>query len=904
MTSATTRPSDPDGDSEPTTRPRRASGPRLPRVYIPRHRLWEQLDRATQGAITLLVAPAGAGKTLGVGGWLQTTSVPQAYGATWLQGDDRATGAHLSRLLATPPPDEQKVPADGATWPPLLIVDDAQALSPVTLRNLDHRLSRAPESMRVLLLSRWDLPLTRLVPELLGHFTILRGEVLRLSDSECAELIAEHARTDDPDVIRIVSERTQGWCGALVLAARTVGAARDPAAAAQELAVGDAPVADRVASEVFATLGHRQRHLLLCVAGEGVVRAATAAHLAHDPGAGDVLAELETTGFLVTRVPSQPGQDSESVGDVSYRIHPLLAEVIRRRLVAGGVDVARAQGTVVRAVRLDLAGGRLQHAFRRLVAVDAEEEVADLLSQHGVRLVLGQPSRPDLAGFAEAHPQVVDSRPDIWFPLALDRWIANDVGAAQHWCDRIVARAAADLDNEAPGGEIDPVQLACVRLWRAQLGLEPFYAAIGFAKRVRLSVRSSTVPSDSLDSAMPVLLHELGVAQNWLGDLAEAEAFLTLAVGQSRSRGLDSFAVDALTHLALTEYMSGREHACVGLAQEALTQLDSSQARRMPFTARRASLALLLGDLVDPTTPSEAPDSETPAGEVHRADLTKHFWGRMRDSRMALMSGSVTRAEQVLERPGEYAVLAEMDLPDHLRAVMLVEHAFLAALSSDQASLKSLAQQLQSLHCRGEAALVEGLRADLNGDRRLAASSFEIAAADAIYAQPPTRALALACEAQVLDALGEAETALERLALAATETEVRRNVVPFLGWTRQGTPMRSLLTRLDARSASTWVHELMQALADVPEMMTTFRARTPTPRERASASDSVVRPMLSPREREVLGELARGATYADIAASLFVSENTVKTHVSSLYGKLAVSRRSEALAVARSMHLL
>ena len=55
---------------------------------------------------------------------------------------------------------------------------------------------------------------------------------------------------------------------------------------------------------------------------------------------------------------------------------------------------------------------------------------------------------------------------------------------------------------------------------------------------------------------------------------------------------------------------------------------------------------------------------------------------------------------------------------------------------------------------------------------------------------------------------------------------------------------------------------------------------------------------------EVLIELARGSTYADIAANLFVSENTVKTHISSLYSKLSASRRSEALAVARAMHLI
>ena len=83
-----------------------------------------------------------------------------------------------------------------------------------------------------------------------------------------------------------------------------------------------------------------------------------------------------------------------------------------------------------------------------------------------------------------------------------------------------------------------------------------------------------------------------------------------------------------------------------------------------------------------------------------------------------------------------------------------------------------------------------------------------------------------------------------------------------------------------------------------------FAVSTARPRELEIADDPVVRPHLSPREREVLTELARGATYADIAATLYLSENTVKTHVSSLYGKLAATRRSEALAVARRLRLL
>ena len=71
-----------------------------------------------------------------------------------------------------------------------------------------------------------------------------------------------------------------------------------------------------------------------------------------------------------------------------------------------------------------------------------------------------------------------------------------------------------------------------------------------------------------------------------------------------------------------------------------------------------------------------------------------------------------------------------------------------------------------------------------------------------------------------------------------------------------------------------------------------------------SVVEPAVTPTLSPREYEVLGELARGATYSDIASNLFVSENTVKTHLASIYRKLEVDRRVDALRVARAHGLL
>ena len=53
----------------------------------------------------------------------------------------------------------------------------------------------------------------------------------------------------------------------------------------------------------------------------------------------------------------------------------------------------------------------------------------------------------------------------------------------------------------------------------------------------------------------------------------------------------------------------------------------------------------------------------------------------------------------------------------------------------------------------------------------------------------------------------------------------------------------------------------------------------------------------------MLDELALGSSYTEIANALFITENTVKTHLGSLYRKLGVVRRSAALRVARNAGL-
>jgi LuxR family transcriptional regulator, maltose regulon positive regulatory protein len=130
-----------------------------------------------------------------------------------------------------------------------------------------------------------------------------------------------------------------------------------------------------------------------------------------------------------------------------------------------------------------------------------------------------------------------------------------------------------------------------------------------------------------------------------------------------------------------------------------------------------------------------------------------------------------------------------------------------------------------------------------------------------------------------------AARSLERV-LALAEPEGFRRV-----FTRGGSPVRAMLARqLDAGTAYwSWVHELLCG------------GSGPTAGDCEPVS--LVEP-LSERERTVLRYLQGTLSNLEIAADLSVSVNTIKSHVRSIYRKLAVARRREAVHKARDLNLL
>jgi DNA-binding CsgD family transcriptional regulator len=135
----------------------------------------------------------------------------------------------------------------------------------------------------------------------------------------------------------------------------------------------------------------------------------------------------------------------------------------------------------------------------------------------------------------------------------------------------------------------------------------------------------------------------------------------------------------------------------------------------------------------------------------------------------------------------------------------------------------------------------------------------------------------------IAEQLGDASTSALNVDLA------------FIGMVRSGSraPLRAVPSGLLAGLA---------ALALEREQSPEVRRLLEETRHATAGAEHLIEP-LSRRERLVLAEAERGATVAAIAAALFISPNTVKTHLRRVYHKLGVTTREEAIRRARTLGL-
>ena len=160
---------------------------------------------------------------------------------------------------------------------------------------------------------------------------------------------------------------------------------------------------------------------------------------------------------------------------------------------------------------------------------------------------------------------------------------------------------------------------------------------------------------------------------------------------------------------------------------------------------------------------------------------------------------------------------------------------------------------------------------------------------------------------------GDGERALARLGEAVVLGEREGFIRSFVD---EGPRLAGMLAQLRARERRSRTPALDAAkLAYVDQLLAAFGASTPSPLSRPpmplqgqrGSAGAPPRRLVEPlceRELEVLRRLAQGASNAEIAEQLVLALNTVKRHISNIFGKLGAANRTQAVAEARALGLL
>lgn len=843
-----------------------ASGrPALPRVLVDRPALDRALAAALDHPVAVVAAPAGVGKTTAVGAWFAARpQVPVA----WVDAGRGLEAAALTELL-------DARPAGG--W---VVVDDAHLLTDACLAVVRERLAASPDSLALVLVGRREPALDRLRPQLQGTLARVPGTAFEWTEAESRALLTAHAGPLPPAVVDRVVEYAGGWAAALTLAGDALAGSGVPEATAARLLAGDLPVLGELATEALHDQTPDARHLLRCVALEESVTVPAARHLSGDRAAGDLLAALAEAGVLV-------GVRATSAGPVEHRVHPVLRRALERALRTedGEAQVAR---DWLRSVALrDVAQGQVAAGFRRLVQVEAWADAVQVMAERGDALV-ARPCAALVATVLEEAPELVEAQPRTWLTLALHRWQVGDTVSAEHWITRTL-----DADVVAL---LHPVELALLRLLAVRISGVDARGAVEHARG--LLATSDPAVSGPLLSWMFV---ELAVAELWSGEVEPAAEHLRLALAGAHS--LPVMRASVLSHLAQADLWRGRPHSAGQLALEALG-LAAEHPEVLSTTVLRARVVRELAAHVpveerltpeELGVPTESPTLVDPTSACQRTRLL---------ARRLIARGEVVQAARVLEAP-----LPGGSPGGAVRTAVLLDRAACAHLLGDVAKVGEVADELTALGAVLEAETLRAVQHDARGEPGRALRVLtEALAGDLPQVLPWRRTVAGVLRAQLLDAAGERAEAMRLVQDAVRRTRVQRVREPFLSVSRHGTPVGQLLERLVGLEDSAWLEELLTSVSpghDLASVGQRFEATAVAPGPLGRRPDSAARlPSLTPREGDVLRLLARGSTYADVAVALTLSENTVKTHVSALYAKLGVARRSEALRAAREIGLI
>ncbi|MFE1804517.1 LuxR C-terminal-related transcriptional regulator [Streptomyces sp. NPDC059533] len=863
--------------------------PAVPKHLVHRSGLLKRLTAGVEGPLTLVNGPAGSGKTVLAAHWVAEGTAPgptawltvepgDAPGAFWayvLEALDHS-GAVLPAEVGRPTRAEGVTRSflvrlaealAGSDRPAVLVLDQFDtAEAPDVTEGLDFVLRHAAEGLRIVLTSRTDplLPLHRY--RAAGEIAEIRYEDLRFTDEDAEALLREHGLAVSDAGIGLLMERTEGWAAGVRLCALAMQSSADPEAFLRQFAADRTTIADYLLREVLDAQPGPAQDLLLRACVTDRIHPDLADTLTGRDDAARTLAGLARDNAFL--------QQTET--SAWYRLHPLFAEVLRAHLRERRPGLEpRLRG---RAARWFARTGRLPEAVAQAAACgDWQFASGQLVDNLAIgRLFTGLEADQLGRAFAEMPAGTPGAAPAL--VAAACRLPDQDLSG----CEAGLRRADDYLTDES-GPE--------ARLTRAFVGV----LAGRLADDVAATERAAA-DADRLLGELPgpllaerpeiraLMLAGLGAAELGAGRLDRAETVLTAAVDACGAPGTEYPLCDALGSLALAELRGGRLRQAAEHAHAALAVAEQSA---LPPERRTGVAHLVLAgvatehddlaaarDHLDLATAAAGPRPERVAA-VEAAVIGARLAASEGDGRAAI---GVLHAAGTAGAPPRPQVWALAELAAAESAVHLAHGDAAAALAALDGVDAAAAGRPEHAVARARALLAAG-RAD-----QAAEALAELPADDGLSAPVRARACLLRAEAAAAD---------------GADQEARRRLAEALGLARP-----EELRRIFAESGP-WVRRALRQDPEPARVHGWLLSRSPAP---AGASPAAGQPLLleplSPRETEVLRQAARMLSTAEIAAELFVSANTVKTHLKSVYRKLSVTRRSEAVHRAQDLGLL
>ena len=878
---------------EPAVRSEAADAPGIRDGVVSRPGLFERLARARR--VVQVSAPPGSGKTILLRSWIAATGL--AGRAAWVSvpGEvrdpqrlwipvvgalrDTASGAPLVRgLTAAPDLDgwtvverllDDLAALDEQVW---LVIDDLHELgSAEALRQLELLIMRAPAALRFVLVTRHDLRLGLHRLRLAGELTEIRADDLRFSRTEARALLDAAGVALSDSALDLLYNRTEGWAAGLRLAALSLAGHPDPERFAAEFGGSERTVAEYLMAEVLERQPEQARQLLLRTSILSRVNGELADLLTGWSGGERVLQRLEEAGAFVISLDARRSW---------FRYHQLFADLLQLEL--RGTSPADLPALHEAAAGWYAEHGYPVEAVRHAQAAQNWALAARVLSDGWVGL--------GLAGLGDTVHELLTRFPagviagdaELAARVAGDQLARGSLEEAER-CLALATRTLESLPADRRGRAQVVLAVVRMRLARQRGDLE---TVAGEAQRL-LAPAVTAEPGLGGDLRALALI-DLGIAEAWTARFEVADRHLGDGIALARRIGRPYLEVTGLAHLAQLE--SWRSFRLGAQRSQQAIELATEHGWPDEPVAGLAYLALGVA-MVTQGRLEEAEQALSQAERTVRAEVEpaagmRLYYGR---GMLEFVSGR------------HDAALNAFQAAERLAGSLVTPHTLAPRLRS---------HLLQTLVRTGETQRVEQALADLDGaergrgEIRLAEASLRLAQDDptaAVTVLAPVidgsvvmpnahlwEVQAFLLQAIAGDALGDAGAARRALEQALDRAAPEGLLFPFLYDPEPGL--------LDRHRRGGTAHAGL--IAEILNVLAGQKPGSPP------AGPQHLREPLSHAEARVLRYLPTKLSAPEIAGELYLSVNTVKTHMRHLYDKLGVHRRHEAVEQARALGLL